>query len=438
MSIPLDRLYNYIEGIANKVYGDVIIYRFWPHGSKKLEDLRFLHDRDYYTIRTLPPVVCHDQEPLNYDHYQNYEWSLPSIQLRIKYNCYEPLNLERPSIFDQTVLIHSEQCSTEVEKYQLDGRFVTVYYWSHALIALDWFRFAQYTQQRKQVKKPFLIYNRAWAGTREYRVKFCELLLEHDLVDDCQITFNCVDPDTGLHYDQALFENPVWKPKLNLDNVFVANTKDSNSSADFEIDDYESTDIEVVLETLFDDTRLHLTEKTLRPIACGQPFVVVGTPGSLKYLQNYGFKTYAGVWDESYDNITDPYQRLLAIIKLMKTIASWDSATRHQKLCQAQTIADHNKKHFFSQHFFDQVESELSANLQTALHQSVDNNTSSKFLNFRKKNCRHDEIKNIMIGRAPSPDQQFSSFSKTYQESIFKTSELMKVLQTARKYNSRK
>jgi hypothetical protein len=33
MSIPLDRLYHYIENIAKEIRGDdVLIYRFYPHG----------------------------------------------------------------------------------------------------------------------------------------------------------------------------------------------------------------------------------------------------------------------------------------------------------------------------------------------------------------------------------------------------------------------
>ena len=40
MSIPLDRLYHYIESIAKEIRGDdVLIYRFFPHGSKNINDL---------------------------------------------------------------------------------------------------------------------------------------------------------------------------------------------------------------------------------------------------------------------------------------------------------------------------------------------------------------------------------------------------------------
>ena len=40
MSIPLDQLYHYIENVAQEIYSDrIIIYRFYPHGSKNINNL---------------------------------------------------------------------------------------------------------------------------------------------------------------------------------------------------------------------------------------------------------------------------------------------------------------------------------------------------------------------------------------------------------------
>jgi hypothetical protein len=37
MSIPLERLYHYIEDVAEEIFNDrVLIYRFSPDGSKKI------------------------------------------------------------------------------------------------------------------------------------------------------------------------------------------------------------------------------------------------------------------------------------------------------------------------------------------------------------------------------------------------------------------
>ena len=118
MSIPLDRLYHYIEGVAQDV-DDVVIYRFNPHGSKNLENLQPLYANDWVSDQIRPHIICHDQEPLNFDFYHNQpgyrdEWTL----LLKKYNCYTPKNMKFPGIFDQEILLHSEKQSQDVFKYQ--------------------------------------------------------------------------------------------------------------------------------------------------------------------------------------------------------------------------------------------------------------------------------------------------------------------------------
>lgn len=426
MSIPLDRLYHYIESVANKVYGDVVVSHFWPHGSKNIDDIVHVRNKDWYSNSTQPWIMCYDQEPLDSEHFKNY-YSLLSaefIQITKKYNCWHPWNLKFPNIFDQSILLHSETQSPEVEIYRNQG-FIPVYYWCHAVIALDWFRFAQHVNQKKQVEKTFLIYNRAWAGTREYRIKFAEFLITNSLVSHSTTTFNCADPETQIDYKIHQFKNPVWQTTQNLADHFSSNHHPSTSSANFDLKDYATTDIEVVLETLFDDPRIQLTEKILRPIACEQPFILASTAGSLEYLKSYGFRTYDTVWDETYDKVTDPYQRLESIVKTMQDISHWDAQTKITKLAQAQEIARHNKKHFFSQGFFDRVNKELCENLRQALNHVVENNTCSRWLGLRKQLCQHEELKNIMIGRIPHPAKH---------KSYCATPDVMKVLKTARKY----
>ena len=68
MSIPLDRLYNYLQDYVNH---DTIIYRWNPHGSKKLSDLRVNENLHCYDRKFLTSVaiICHDQEPVDYEFY---------------------------------------------------------------------------------------------------------------------------------------------------------------------------------------------------------------------------------------------------------------------------------------------------------------------------------------------------------------------------------
>ena len=333
MSIPLDRLYHFINQTACEIYGEsVLIYRFWPHGSKNIIDLNGLYEYPWVKNRCSPSLWCNDQEPLDHEYY--------SKHLRMDSNKFKDilksLNIDpkitnlnhTTSIFGKSLLLHSEKRSLNIKKYMSDSSLIPVYYWSHAVIAKDWFRYAQHEDFKKNVRKPFLIYNRSWTGTREYRLQFSALLIEHKLADQC-LTF-CNPIENGQHYRDHTFVNPAWRPQHVLERYFQPTTADSSASADFCTEDYRTTAIEIVLETLFDDDRLHLTEKSLRPIACGQPFILVATHGSLQYLRDYGFKTFDTVWDESYDLIQDPYQRMRAIVEVMRDVSKWSDKNQNK------------------------------------------------------------------------------------------------------------
>jgi len=394
MSIPLDCLYTFIDNIAKEIDKNTLIYRFYPHGAKNIDNLEELaEDLDWQDRVLVYPIYCYDQEPLNYELYKNIIYADKDyFEICKSLGLYKDFNFTRfANIYNKKCLLHSEKRSKNLVRYESEQSCVGVYYWSHALIALDWFRYAQHVQPCKNVDKRFLVYNRAWSGTREYRLKFADLLLQLDLKDSCRTSVSAVEPELCIHYNQANFANPAWKPKSVLENFFPKSTAASSYSADFDLLDYQATDIEIVLETLFDDDRLHLTEKSLRPIALGQPFILAATHGSLEYLRSYGFKTFDHIWDESYDQCADPEKRLYKIADLAKQIAGWTPDEYARKMSQAQVIADYNKKHFFSAEFFDLVVNELKTNLHTGINQVISSGTDH-FINWWNNLLTYDEI----------------------------------------------
>ena len=128
MSIPLDRLYQFIESVAQDIFQDrVVIYRFYPHGSKNIEDLNPIWPITWSDWTTAVHIYCNDQEPLNYEYYeQTGSKSLGNLR-------------RNRSMYDFSLLLHSEDRSNDIVKYSSEN-FIPVYYWSHAVIALDWFR----------------------------------------------------------------------------------------------------------------------------------------------------------------------------------------------------------------------------------------------------------------------------------------------------------
>jgi hypothetical protein len=395
MSIPLDRLYHYIETVATDISSDtVIIYRFLPDGSKKIDDLNVFIEHPWAIKDRSPAVYCYDQEPLNYELYQNMQYKgldTPKVQQFLSSNniSIADCNLKVwhfDNIYDKALLLHSELRSANVEKYRQDN-FLPVYYWSHALIARDWFRAAEYLHVKKSRynRKTFLIYNRAWSNTREYRLKFLDLLVDNNLQSHCKTWFNPIEPQENIHYTEYTHINSQFKPVNVLENFFSPTHATANSSADFDLDDYNNSDFEIVLETLFNDSRLHFTEKILRPIACGCPFIVVGPKGSLQYLRQYGFQTFGTIIDERYDTIDDPIERLQAVTAVMKTISEWTEEQRLDRIEIVKGIIEHNKQWFFSREFHDTIVNELKLNLANAFAELTETNTSQVYFENRKK-----------------------------------------------------
>ena len=391
MTVPLSRLYNFLDDNCDH---DIVIYRFFPHGSKKIIDLSMLQS---YTIQYCPDqatitnkfMICYDQEPLNFDLYNNsqtvdefyahhnhrgYFGVLPRETIDQYKESFSKLNLRliySGAIYhrDLMLLLHSEQRSQNLKQYEAIG-FVGVYWWCHAVIARDWFRYAEVdtllSQRNKETSHDFLIYNRAWTGTREYRLKFVEMLIQNNLHTLCLTTFS--PSNDKNHYLTHTFKNAAFAiTSTELEQHIGVNTFNACASADYVSHDYQTTQIEIVLETLFDDDRLHLTEKSLRPIACGHPFMLAATRGSLEYLRSYGFETFGKYIDENYDTVADPLLRLQAIISEMRRISLMSHYSKDALYAELRKIAERNKQLFFSKEWHDNIVNEYKTNLDAAM-----------------------------------------------------------------------
>lgn len=374
MSVPSHNLYDFVHQVTEKRFW--LVY-FSPWGSRALKDVAnyqtsleqlysskgldldhcvarkvFPEDMEnfFWRIEELQPILfCHDQEPLNFEFYSDVNLSeddqtkqalVPLACLPKGQNLRYARHMNNQKKF---ILLHSELNSAELEKYEETDQYQGAYWWSHAVLARDWYRFAE-TDMRLQpgsdIKKTFLVYCRDTSGSREYRQHFLNLI--DNIKHSCQF------------------------------HSFYDNNIDSNSSAIYSPDDFNHCAISVVLETIFWNQRIHLTEKILRPLACGHPFILAAGPGSLKVLKNYGFETFDPWIDESYDLEADHQTRLELIAKEMIRIDSLSGFEKRSLLANCQSVAQRNKHRFFSKEFLEQVVQELRDNVETAYQSTKD------------------------------------------------------------------
>jgi len=335
-----------LNDICHYVYNNEVLNG--PNGIAQEDRLghQFLDINDSKQVARLQPVLfCHDQEPLNFNLYLNQgDETQKCIKLKHSFHFFNKVltefNLRWKDWYNcqrTWTLLHSELNSPDLEKYESTGLFKGAYWWSHAMIARDWYRYAESDLSlvpRNEWKKLFLVYCRDTAGSRQYRNNFLSLI--KDITDaDCQTT--------------------------SFDNIPV----DSDASAIYNANDHNLTAISIVLETVFDQ-RIHLTEKTLRPIACGHPFMLAAGPGSLALIQQYGFKTFSPYINEDYDLEKDHSRRLYLISEEMHRINNMPKHQQKYIVSKCREIAKFNKQYFFSKVFLNKITDELTDNVISA------------------------------------------------------------------------
>lgn len=85
---------------------------------------------------------------------------------------------------------------------------------------------------------------------------------------------------------------------------------------------------------------LFVTEKTFKPIAFQHPFMIIGMPGTLKFLHDNGFETYENLFDESYDNMLLFEDRLE---KICNNIVNFESIKYIDPLTEQKIKHNHSR-----------------------------------------------------------------------------------------------
>lgn len=85
---------------------------------------------------------------------------------------------------------------------------------------------------------------------------------------------------------------------------------------------YQEAFVHLVTNTAYEYPTMFISEKVFKPILNKRPFIYVGQPGLLSFLKESGFKTFSDFWDESYDETTDPTERMIKIVDIVDNICN--------------------------------------------------------------------------------------------------------------------
>lgn len=112
---------------------------------------------------------------------------------------------------------------------------------------------------------------------------------------------------------------------------------------DFLWNSIQDSFLNIITETSYTSYNINISEKTLKPITCYRPFVVLGTPGCLRKLKGLGFKTFSKWWDESYDDEQDHALRLQKIYYITKEILDKSNKELEEMLDEMKDVLIHNR-----------------------------------------------------------------------------------------------
>jgi hypothetical protein len=218
--------------------------------------------------------------------------------------------------------------------------------------AVDKYLVEGYTPGPKE--KTFLCFNRRYS---DHRVLFFIMMVKKKLIDKFYISMAASQPEANrtfktnaeyLIYRHNTYE--ITKDDIveceSLLPLVLDNTDFNNYPMETTLTPvekfYKNSLINIVNETYFFNNIIHITEKTYKPIAFLQPFILLGAAGSLQHIRNMGFKTFDNFWDESYDTEIDDITRFNKIINIVEQISNWSDEEKIKFSYSVKEILEYN------------------------------------------------------------------------------------------------
>ena len=318
-----------------------------PFGSTLPENIEVRRDDTNPPEQRGPLFIFYDQEPLDL------EYNRPVFDAIVNGH-------QKPY-----VLISTERDSAEGDRICEEFPFVHINYFFHIFAAHDWFRGHQFlpgiqSPKERTLEKTFISFNRLTSNRRIYRSLLVNELYKNKLLEHGYVSYSHQCPDDGAFDDNLRKGVPEYKFKTSYIKEAINNIKQipelridfpgqeipNQSMLLSPMTELMKSFVFLVTETCYFQTKTHLTEKIFKPIVLRMPFILAGCAHNLEYLRSYGFKTFSDYWDESYDAIEDPVERLEAIVQVIKQLSKLSAKEQKAMLLDMEPILEHNYQLF--------------------------------------------------------------------------------------------
>ena len=207
-----------------------------------------------------------------------------------------------------------------------------------------------------RTKKPqtdFLILNKT---VKEFKLRFLEKIWSNNFFKKYKLRYTLVNLTNiefskfNIDFRRELFGDLGDMPVKTLPNEYPINKNLKVGVDGVKVKWLFDSKVNIIVESIYKQPEerfsdvVHISEKTWRCLAYGVPFVVVSTKNTLKYINDYGFKTFNVCIDENYDTLSDS-ERMQAVSDAAEELLSkWDD-NKIEKICNFNRDLYKNKKH---------------------------------------------------------------------------------------------
>jgi len=343
--IRIDEIYYNVFASAMRQKSAVALHWFDPFGSKDFNDLVAYPD-----MGQGHRILFWDQEPVYKDSAKVFFDQFSKVYRTRR----------RPEWHTTLTLVTSECDSKDVQWLQDTYKIENVaHYFFHGWAALDWYRGYNHSYlgqlwMQRSFDKLYICPNNIVSGNRQHRLSLLHEFSQRGLISDGMISFPATCPYSGQSV-QELMRNHGLNLPTSISLPLIIDTHKNHAHDSHKIDFWDEAMrcfSHVITETVYVSDRIHLTEKTFKPIVLQQPFLLISAKHSLAYLRRYGFKTFDCIWDESYDDLDDD-KRISAIADICQQIKQWSPTQMRQAQERAWPIIKHNFEWFYGD--FQQV-----------------------------------------------------------------------------------
>jgi len=200
---------------------------------------------------------------------------------------------------------------------------------------------------------------------KTHRNTFFKLLRANSMLDDCIVNLFSIYKSKFLKEIEDEVQKTVDAAEAEGGYVDTTDQLDNNFVSQYiSMPIYNASYYTVVGETISNNDCFFVTEKTAKPMMAGRPFIMLSGKHTLKHLRSLGFRTFAPIIDESYDEIDDEYERISAAFESFQALVKLNPHDVYQQLGD---VLEHNQKIMLSKQALTQRARNFLDNIQQNL-----------------------------------------------------------------------